>query len=55
MNNVMIGAVKKAAKKLYKPRTIEQLKKDWPNLYEFFLRSKYKSGQTFKEFVKEFF
>jgi hypothetical protein len=43
------------SKKPYKPRTISELKKYWPNLYEMFLISKYKSGQTFKGFVDEVF
>jgi len=49
---VFLGSINK---KPYKPRTIAELKKYWPNLYEMFLRSKNKSGQTFKGFVNEVF
>ena len=52
MAEVFLGAI---SKKPYKPRTIAELKKYWPNLYEMFLKSKYKSGQTFKGFVSEVF
>ncbi len=37
------------------PKSIKELQEKYPKLYEEFLRSNLKYGQTFKEFVQEFF